>query len=363
MNCFLLIIPNINLLYVIRVSTGFTGCFWTFLSLIMVREIICVKYKTTISNLFYVFYIGGINLSYVIASDLNINRWQFVMLFPIIIDLPRFFLVLFFYKIESPNFLYNKYSKNPSKNIKEILYKNYLVFYDEKNSELVTEHYLAEKKRLEDNSDNKIKIKNLFKKDYRFQLFFGIILNVATQMTGANVLRLFSTKIYLDMGLSNPELLTTFMGLCNFLSAVLSAVIGHKIGKRIPLFLSLIFQSLSLTIFILGFHFDIGVLSILGSYLFIFFFGFYNGILFSYVVDILPSIGISFSNIFRWTLAMLLIKYALFFIDTLGLKAVLGFFAIFGFLTGIYFIGYSVETDKKTDSEILTAFKKKRFMR
>ena len=357
----ILCFPNLYIIYICRFFQGYIGAFWIYLSLVMIKEIIFKRYIIFFSNSFYLFLTLGEIFAFGISTKSNIFIWQFIMFFPAIIEFIRLVIVIFFFKIKSPNYLFFKKSKN--KNIRNILISNYKKFYSSKGSKILTDKFITyQKKKEEINKNVQITFKILFKKQYRRQFFFGLFLNFIYPLTGI-VYTAYSTTIFIKLNIKNPELLTFILGFVDLSSGIFITIFGKKIGKRNPILISLFFQIIGNTFFILGFFYEIQILCILGFYLFCFFFAIFAGLLYPYLVDILPSVAISYACILRWFLDLLLSKYILQLIEKIGILIVFAIFVFFNILAIVVFYGFSIKTENKTSLQILEEFKHKKFFR
>ena len=58
---------------------------------------------------------SGIVTSYLFSSKKAAYNWRFILSIPLIFDVPRFFFMISFYKIESPVFLMTKFYEDQKK--------------------------------------------------------------------------------------------------------------------------------------------------------------------------------------------------------------------------------------------------------
>ena len=357
---FCLIIKSVNIIYLGRFINGYFGCFWMFLSHLMIKEMIDKKYRVTIANSFYVFITIGMILSFSIGTEDVLDYYQFYLCLPIFFEIPRALILACFFCMESPVFLYYKYRNHHS--IKELIKKNYKIFYNDALSEIKTADFIAQKKAMEIFSKKKVKLSDMFTKNHRKQLSFGIFINMMTQLTGINVLTVFSNEIFKSIESKKPEFLTSIMAFFYFFGAIFITLFGSKIGKRKPILKSFIFQGISWFLVILGYLFKIRFLTIFSIYSFCFFFTIFAGIHFSYLVAILPPIALSFASILKWCIVIFLLKYILFIIESIGLIWIFLFFMLMSFLGAFIFWGFSIKIKNKTESEIFEEFKNKKFL-
>ena len=351
------ILFNVKIIEVIiysRILNGFCGCFWMFLSHLIIKECVDKKYRSVIANSFYIFMTVGQSLAYFFSFEWFLDYWRIIMFLPVFIEIPRLFVMIFFFKFKSPIFLYHKFKDNERK-IK--IQKNYEIFYKRETAILMTQELISDQQKIKNQkTKKKTTFFDLFKKKYRKQLFLSFLINFLTQITGINVLCVFSTEIFKNLKLPNPELLTFIMSFFSLFAAIFITLFGNKIGKRKPILISLFFQGISWLFVIISYLFDLGFLIVISIYSFILFFSIFIGLQYSYIVSFLPSIGVSFSSIFKWGITIFLLKYVLGIIDLFGLFFVFSFFFVWSFIGFLGFWVLAVDTEGKSDSEILKAF-------
>ena len=216
-SCFLCV-NNIFLIYFGRFITGYFGCFWMFLSHLMINEMIDKKFRPVIANSFYIFITIGMILSFSIGTEEILDWYQFYFFLPIFFEIPRVLLISCYFYMESPVFLYNKYRQQ--NNLNKIIKKNYKSFYPKEIARTKTSEFLDQRKNMKTQSKKKVKLSDLFKKNYKKQLKFGIFINMMTQLTGINILTVFSNQIFKNLKTENPEFLTTIMAFFYLFSAI-----------------------------------------------------------------------------------------------------------------------------------------------
>ena len=357
------LISNIYVLYFVRFFHGYLGCFYTFLCPLFVFEIMIPKYNTVLTNSFYFFLTTGILISYSFGSEWSVVNWRFIFLFPVFIELPKLFIILIFYKIESPVYLYESYSKSDI-DLKTIIERNYRYFYDMNTVQEVSRNFIAKRDKLAESSKKKVFFKDLFTKNYRLQLFLGFLLNFSNQITGINVLIFFSAKIYEQLDLENIKLLTFMFGFINVLASIFSIIFSGKIGKKIPFIIGLIFQGIGNFLFGFGAEYSKGSLVIFGGYLYMFAFGISCGaLLYPYVSDFVPPIGIPFVALIQWILAIFVVKFSVPLIRFFGELTVFWFFGVCAFFCAFLIWGFGIETTDKSPNQIFLEFKNKKFGR
>ena len=359
MNCVINNIVNIYILYTGRVFEGFISCFWLFICHLMIKEVVWHKIRRMIANSFIVFTMIGANLAFIFANRNNVAYWRWLMFFPLLLDVPKVILFYFFFPMRSPVFLYEKYSKT-YQNLNKILTKNYQVFYSLENSKKLTKNFLNSKKN---SIQKKRTIKSLLQKEYKKHMYFALFVNLAQQITGITCLVNFSTKIYTIIGVKHPHIYTIIMGISSLLSVILITIIGNKIKKKNPLLNSLLLQTFSWLLIMLSMIFNSTILCGVGSCLFMSFNSIYKSIHLSYVVDFIPSQGLSVASVGKWLINIVFAKFFLYLVDFLGLFYVFVVFFVVSVICSIVFMGFAVCTHGKSDLEIFEEFRDKKFMK
>lgn len=353
----LFMVQSINVLYLGRFIGGFFGCFSTFIAPLMMKENLPLKYGGTISASFYIFLTGGILISYAFGNPTAIEHWRYVLGGPLIIEVPALLLYLFVFRMESPKTIVSK-----SDNVEANLYDNFLYIYSEEGARAETDKLVAEQREASNVEGSKVGFLDLFGPEYRLQFFLGFLLNLLNQLTGINFLVFYSKSIYEKVGLDNADTLTFFMGMMNFVGAFIVTGLGSFIGKRTSLVSGLGLQAVSYFIFLLGLTFNKGILVIIGSYLYVLSFAIsLGGMLYVYLADIVPPIGLSFASLSQWLVACVVGKYAMTITNHFGEFYVFFFFMIISFVGCFIFAGYSVETQGKSDAQIKQEFMQKKF--
>jgi SP family sugar:H+ symporter-like MFS transporter len=353
----LFLIQSLNALYVGRFLGGYIGCFSTFIAPLMMKENLPLRYAGTISACFYIFLTGGILISYGFGTPGAADNWRLVFGGPLLYEVPVFLLYLFVFKMESPKSIYSK-----SIDLKNDLYENYLYMYTEQAAKEEASNFVEEMNQMASTS-SEVGFRDLFGKQYRLQFLLGFFLNLLNQLTGINFLVLYSKTIFESLDIKNADTITFYMGFMNFLGAIVVTIFGSSMGKRTSLVAGLALQSASYFALLLGMVFKIGILVIIGAYAYIFSFAIsIGGMLYVYLADIVPPIGISLASLSQWALACFVGKYALDVMQLFGQFNVFYFFMIVSFAGCVIFAGYSVETQGKTEVQINQEFMNKKFL-
>lgn len=100
------LIPNIYILYFCRLFHGYLSCSYSFISILMISEILPKNISKIWNPAFYIFLTLGILMSYLFSSENAAHLWRLVFCMPLLLDIPRLILLLKIYRIESPIWLY-----------------------------------------------------------------------------------------------------------------------------------------------------------------------------------------------------------------------------------------------------------------
>ena len=348
----LMSIKSLELLYILRFFHGFVGCFWTLLAPLMIKENLPFQIANKVNPLFYAFLTGGILIGYCFGSPTAAQYWRLVLMFPMIIEIPKLLLFIFIYHMESPIWLLQKFP--------ERVEANYSLLYDDTSaSKLKNSEETLESK---DQKDVGVSFSDLFKPAYRLQLFLGILLNSLNQLTGINFIVLYSQEIFEQMGLDNGKELTIGLGFVNFLGGIILMFVMNLAGKKTLLVAGLFSQAFGYMIFLSGMLFDTTIAIKVGPFVYMLSFSLsLGGMLYTYVADILPPVGISISALFQWVFAILISKFAVQITDAIKVFWVFFIAMCIALIGGILMLGLAIDTTNKTDAQIKREFETKSF--
>ena len=237
-------------IYVCRFFIGFIMVFYSFIHPQMVNHCCPSKFSGFVGSMFG-FFIGiGVLVASSVTSDISEKYWYIFLCIPLPIELFRLIMFFFVFPIESPYYVFEqieKNLKNESKNIEKNTEKDLKKIENSnknKENDKTNQQELIKKKFLEHKEINKIVnafyVKEdieshkifLFNSIFRYQeekkkstgvfstmcskefkkpFLMGILLNLANQLTGINVIILYSKQIYTSLNFSNPELFV-FLG-------------------------------------------------------------------------------------------------------------------------------------------------------
>lgn len=117
-------------------------------------------------------------------------------------------------------------------------------------------------------------------------------------------------------------------------------------------------------IFFLGITLENILLVILGSYLYLLFFGISTGgILYAYTTDFMPGVALSIAGISQWLLGLLITTFTINLVDSIGIQVMILTFLLISVLGGVLVHGFGIETSGKERTQIKEEFKKKKFFK
>lgn len=114
----------------------------------------------------------------------------------------------------------------------------------------------------------------------------------------------------------------------------------------------------------MGDAFQIPILLLVGTCLFLFFFAnSLGGILYIYQVELLPSEVLAPVSISQWVFTVLISYFTLPLVEAVGIYSLYIVFFVCGVLTWFIFVAMAVETKNRESSEIIAEFEKKSFLK
>lgn len=352
-------IQSLSLLYLFRMAAGFFSTASTFICPMMINEVVPSKYSGPLGASFYIFLTGGILFSGLFNSVGAAEHWRLVLAIPSFIEIPKFFLYLFLFRMDSPKSIVAR-SASPDADIHE----NYLQIYTAEGSRFYTDKFMNEHNA---NSAGKpaVTLGSLLTAEYRLPFLIGLLLNFLNQATGINLLVMYSNKIFIERGYDSETAghITFTLSLLNFAGAIYITVFGklHKI--RSLLVFGLAAQTFAYFVLLIGLVFDVRILLVVGCCLYMASFSIsLGGSLYPYLAQTVPAVGISFAAITQWFLACLVALFAPSVYNSLGAFNTFYIFMVAAFIGSIVFAGYSVEIEGKTETQIQNEFRKKEFM-
>lgn len=346
---------NLYFILFLRVVAGYIAGFWMVLIPTMIREIFQDNISSKLSALFGVFLTGGICISYCFGFEWASERWRWVLAWPLIVEVPKFIVFLFIYKMESPLWLIEHGA------VESELSKNF--------------QYIYNKSDADDLATSKLNIYNLnksmreltweetFSKKYKLQIMLGITLNVLNQLTGINYFSVYIKDIFHSMGVKEATSFSIAFGLTGFIASIMVIFMLMIFSNRSLMVFGLYVQIVAHTVMIAGLKFNLKPLVLLGPYVYnIGYAHSLGGIMYDYIGKIIPPKAFPISIGFQWFLASFVVAFTPVIAEKVGNITIFLFFQIIGVIGITLFIAYSFKVDKLSKAEILERFQKKRFI-
>lgn len=108
-------IPSLNALYVVRVICGFTVGNFNCICPIATKEILPSSLVSFGGIMFYAFVSFGILVTSVFGAFINtdflLDHYRYILCLPVIISVFRLSMILIFFRLETPQFIIEKYCK------------------------------------------------------------------------------------------------------------------------------------------------------------------------------------------------------------------------------------------------------------
>jgi len=315
-------------------------------------------------------------VGYFFGNEFCGRNWRFIMIIPLLSEVLRLALLLARYRMETPRYIatQNKYKLNEaletelassSKPLVEkdpaydAIFSNYKKLYNEDVAKILSINYLNTFRR---DNEKEAGLADLVKPYYRLQFIVALVLNLLNQLTGMNVITVFSNNILKRCGVDEPTIYTQIMGFIA-MGAIGVVVFSVKIvGKRNLFIWGLFGQALGYCIFLAGVAYLKSSLVIGGMYVCMFTYSIsLGGIVFGYNSDILPPVGSFTVSLIQWALGCVLMGTASSIEASIGVSAMFFFAQLSAVIGGIFYIGYGVETVGKSNKQIAKEFQNKRF--
>lgn len=347
-------IPALPALYVARFLQGVSVYSWTILAPKQIKENLPLSLADTYGITFGLCITIGCLAGSMLLSPALEKIWYLVILSPLITEIPRLLLFFCFARMETTSWMVGK------KKEKAEIQKNFEFFYKVENAKKMAE---AVEKINNKGSNAEEGFMALFSPTYRLQFVVALVLSLSNQLTGMNIITVFSTDIFRSIKAPKPEQLTFGLGVVNVIGALLSTFSLKFVGKRNMFISGLFGQGLGYCLLFLGIGTGIWQIAVLGvyfgmlSYLFS-----VGGVLFSYVADILTIEGTYFVASVQWAIACPLIYFAKTIEEKLTVPKMFFISQMFCVFAGVFYLGYGVETLGQDKSDIVKKFQKKRFL-
>ncbi|XP_060516393.1 facilitated trehalose transporter Tret1-like isoform X5 [Cylas formicarius] len=227
-------------LYICRVLSGLSVGILSLTLPVYLAETIQPEVRGTLGLLPTAFGNIGILLCYLFGT---FYEWQALALVGVILSVP--FVIVFWVIRETPRFLISRGKEEETKEA--------LKWLRGPSSDIDKEFYEL-KKSQEDSDEDKFSVTVLFSKNNLKLL--GIMLGLMgfQQFSGINAVIFNTTKIFKETGSNMDEAIsTTIVGIVNFISTFIAAVLVDRLGRKILLYISSVSMVLSLSV--LGVYF------------------------------------------------------------------------------------------------------------
>jgi len=297
-------------------------------------------------------------VGFIVPKDLapgeTSNAWRICMGILMVTAAVRILFFLLFFRKETPFYLVLKNQIELATQSLKKIYKG--------NTKKALDEVIKEKNYMASTTRNRVRIRDLFKKKYRKAFLVCLTLPIIREFCGLSAIFVFSNVIFeegLDEGSDLPNTLSAIIGALNLVVAVVAIWIIERYGRKKPLLFGL-----SGLVFIYGLYALIGFISDPGNLAgkivlvsFPIFFGVsIGGMMFLYLSEVLPDIGMSICMLLDWVLLFLITQ---FFLDVSDAITYMGVFLIFGgvCLVGVLFHwAFMIESKGKSKSEMLSLY-------
>lgn len=274
--------------------------------------------------------------------------WKLMLGFPMIFAFARFVIFGVFFRFETPTYLM---TKNRDEQAKKCLGRIY------KGTEVEEQFQELRRMRLQSQGKGKtIKYSSLFKKRYLKRFFLGCFIAFLQQMTGVNALIFYSNVIFKGAGGSSTSTATTLSAVFNVLNLVSTLFSGLvlKFFGRKPI---LIFGNIAISVCLLS----ISLLGWTGQsdmskypiMIFIIMFGLsYGPIVWVYVTEILPDLGVGIAILLNWVGAFLIAQFFQPLVKKVGFSYAFMFFWVWMLGSLVVIVLFVKETKGLTSEQI-----------
>ena len=278
-------IPNLKLFLGIKFFQGFMLTYTSILVALFTKELAHPKNSLKYQIVFYWMIVMGCFLNFFIIDKSRVLYWQFLFNWELTVSIPRLIALLFYFRIQSPHYLLKKNRKMQIK-------RQFSYFYKDENVKIICEDFFSkikEEKRLKKEQNVGSWLETA--KEYKLQMVLAFAFNALQQLSGINLLLLYSQQIYDIVEVPNIAQANFFFGLVNLLGACFTFVLLAKYTQKVIIILGFFFCCLGILFMIMAFSMETKnlALCLFGSYLYIFSFGFSLGpLIVSYLTYFLP---------------------------------------------------------------------------
>ena len=162
-----------------------------------------------------------------IFTDENVWRWMLgVELIPAV-----FYFIFLFFIPKSPRWLFTKNRKNEAQQV-------LVSVYGEIKAKEETNTILNSLKGKAPNSEDKVKLKDLFKPALKFVLIVGLVVGVLQQITGINAVYFYATSIFKQTGIGTDAAFASgiLLSSVTVIFTLIAMYLIDRVGRR-PLLL------------------------------------------------------------------------------------------------------------------------------
>jgi len=344
---------NYVYMYVSRIIAGASVGVLSLTLPVYLAETIQPEVRGTLGLLPTAFGNIGILLCYLFGT---FYEWQALALVGVILSIP--FVIVFWVIRETPRFLISKGKEEETEQALQWL-RGSKTNIDKEFHEL--------KKSQQENDEDEASIKMLFSLNHL--KLMGIVLGLMgfQQWSGINAVIFYTTTIFKESGSSVDEAIsTTIVGVVNFVSTFIAAILIDKLGRKVLLYISAVSMILSLGV--LGAYFflkdatsvDVSFLGYLPLASFIVYvLGFSLGfgpIPWLMMGEILPAKirgpAASVATAFNWTCTFIVTKIFLLLADSIGFHFAFWIFGVIVFMSLLFTIFFVPETRGQSLADI-----------
>ncbi|KAJ8930851.1 hypothetical protein NQ314_016270 [Rhamnusium bicolor] len=286
----------------------------------------------------------------------TVYQWQILALIGAILSLP--FLVLIWLIPETPRFLMSKGKEDKSREALQWL----------RGSETDIDKEFHELQKYQKDSDEENEsVMVLFSKNNLKLLAIVLGLMFFQQMSGINAVIFYTTKIFKESGSSlNESICTTIVGVVNFVSTFIAAVLIDKLGRKVLLYVSS--SSMILSLAVLGAYFYLknetlvdvtpfGWLPLVSFVIYVLGFSLgFGPIPWLMMGEILPAKirgpAASVSTAFNWTCTFIVTKTFLLIIEAIGTHYTFWTFGVIMLVALVFTILFVPETRGQSLADI-----------
>lgn len=348
-------IDSIKALYGLRLFAGYVGGFWMVFIPLMIKEILPEKHAGYLDALFSVFTTLGTCAGTFFGYEWTVQRWRWVLLWPLAIEIPKLLAFIAFFPIESPKWILESCKCN------EMLKRNYELLYSPEDAVKLGADLMKRQETLK--KEKKQDFKEFFVKKYWKQIMLGIILNVLNQLSGINYFLFYINDIFEALGTPMPTPFSIGFSAVALASSISVLFAMKKHSKRLLIMIGLCTQIVAFYIMITGGTFFIVPLKLLGPYLFIIGHSYsLTGLLNDYCAKILPERVYPKGIFIQWALSCIMVKISPMLRMLVGNTRMFFAFQMYLMSGSLIFIGFSVRTEEATEEEIIKRFEKKNFL-